>query len=577
MPLEDEPGPELRDYLAVLRRRKWTILLCLVVVVGASLINSFLQTPIYQGRATVLLQPRSTDALFNSSTGARNDPARAVETEIQVLKSEPVRAVVREKLGVAPPVSASAVGETDVINVTATSTKPADAAKIANAYADSYIEFRRDQAIADLQAASTEIQNRVADLQKQIDEIDSQVNALPPGTDQTAKRASLAPQKDQLILQQGTFKERLGQLQVDVGLTTGRAQMVTPAVAPTDPIKPTPLRSGILALVVGLVLGMALAFLRDHLDDSIKTKDDLDRAGGGLPVIGVIPAVADWKAKDAPRVVSLADSRSAATEAYRTLRTSIQFLTLDRPLRVLQITSPSAQEGKSTTISNLAVALAGMGQRVVIVCCDLRRPRIHEFFGLDNSIGLTSVLLGQEPLTVALQDVPDQPRLSLLASGPLPPNPADLLSSQRTAEVLAALQAHADIVLIDSPPVLPVTDSLILSGRVDATLLTCLAGVTTRREFSRASELLRHVGAPLVGTVLNGASEGEPYGYYYRYYSPKGGNAKGGSPKGKGGSPKGGTPTSDDSLDSSSSPSAKANGNGHGPSRRRPKVPRNRV
>jgi len=323
-----------------------------------------------------------------------------------------------------------------------------------------------------------------------------------------------------LVTQQGTFKQRLDQIQVDAGLTTGRAQLVTSASIPRTPIKPTPVRSGILALVVGLVLGVGLAFLRDHLDDSIKTKEDLDRAAPGLPVIGLIPEVPEWKDKTAPRVVSLSDSRSAATEAYRTLRTSIQFLGLNGPLRALQITSPGAQEGKSTTIANLAVALAGMGQRVVIVCCDLRRPRIHEFFGLDNAVGLTSVLLGQEPLNVALQNVAERPGLSVLASGPLPPNPADLLSSQRTTEVLKALQGHADIVLVDSPPVLPVTDSLILSAKVDATLLNCLAGVTTRKEISRAAELLRQVDAPLVGTILNGVTEGQPYGYYYRYYGP---------------------------------------------------------
>jgi capsular exopolysaccharide synthesis family protein len=517
---EEKSGPELRDYLSVLRRRKWTIALTVVVLVGLSLVNSFLTTPIYQGTATVLLQPRSTDTLFNPSTGARNDPARAVDTEIQVLKSEPVRAMVRQQLGSAPPVSASGVGQTDVINVSTTSTKPAVAAKTANAYANAYIDFRRKQAVDDLLAASQEIQGKVDDLQKQIDALDARINSTSDPVQQNAIRQNVGPQKDQLVTQQGTFKQRLDQLQVETGLTTGRAQLVTPAGVPSSPVKPTPLRSGILALVVGLVLGIGLAFLRDHLDDSIKTKDDLDRAAGGLAVIGVIPAVAEWKDKATPRVVSLADSRSAATEAYRTLRTSIQFLGLNRPLRALQITSPGAQEGKSTTIANLAVALAGMGQRVVIVCCDLRRPRIHEFFGLDNSVGLTSVLLGQEPLTVALQSVADQPHLSVLASGPLPPNPADLLSSPRTTEALEALQAHADIVLIDSPPVLPVTDSLILSARVDATLLTCLAGVTTRKELTRAAELLRQVDAPLVGTILNGVSEGEPSGYYYRYYGP---------------------------------------------------------
>jgi len=518
VPDEEDSGPELRDYLSILRRRKWTIALCVLVVVSIALVKSFLTTPVYQAKATILLQARSTDTLFNPSTGVRNDPARAVQTEIEILKSEPVRAMVATQLGSASSVSAAGVGETDVIKVSAVSPKPKVAADTANAYARSYIDFRRKQAVDDLLAAGSEIQAKVDDLQKKIDDLDARISSVSDPVAQNAIRANVGPQKDQLVTQQGTFKQHLDQIQVDAGLTSGRAQLVTPASPPKTPIKPTPLRSGITAFAIGLILGVCLALLRDHLDDTITTKADLDRASPGLSVIGVIPAVAEWKDKSTPRVVSLADTRSAATEAYRTLRTSIQFLTLNGPLRTLQITSPGAQEGKSTTIANLAVTLAGMGQRVVVVCCDLRRPRIHEFFGLDNSIGLTSVLLGQEPLRTALQQVAEQPRLSVLASGSLPPNPADLLSSRRTAEVLTALQTHADIVLIDSPPVLPVTDSLILSSRADATLLTCLAGRTTRKEFSRATELLRQVDAPLVGTILNGVSLGESSGYYYRYY-----------------------------------------------------------
>ncbi|MCA1844272.1 MAG: CpsD/CapB family tyrosine-protein kinase, partial [Actinobacteria bacterium] len=170
-----------------------------------------------------------------------------------------------------------------------------------------------------------------------------------------------------------------------------------------------------------------------------------------------------------------------------------------------------------------AVALSSAGDRVVLVCCDLRRPRIHEFFGLSNKAGFTSVLLGELPLPVAIQAVPGHDRLTLLASGPLPPNPSELLSSRRTAEVLAALQDHADFVLIDSTPVLPVTDALVLSGRVDATLLVCAAEHTTGKDFARAVELLRQVDAPLVGTVFNGVAQESTYGYanrYYRYEKP---------------------------------------------------------
>jgi non-specific protein-tyrosine kinase len=223
--------------------------------------------------------------------------------------------------------------------------------------------------------------------------------------------------------------------------------------------------------------------------------------------------------------VSIEDPTSPAAEAYRTLRTSIQFLGLEQPMRTLQVTSANPQEGKTTTLANLAVALARSGSTVAIVCCDLRRPRVHEFFGLENDVGFTSVLLGKVPLAGAVQEVPDQARLSLLASGPLPPNPSELLSSRRTVEVFGSLQAEYDFVLIDAPPVLPVTDALVLSGRVDATLLVAVAGATTRKEAARAVELLRQVDAPLVGAVLNGVDTEGSYGYAYqsyRYESPVG-------------------------------------------------------
>jgi capsular exopolysaccharide synthesis family protein len=236
-----------------------------------------------------------------------------------------------------------------------------------------------------------------------------------------------------------------------------------------------------------------------------------------VPTVGLIPAVPGWKDRDKPRVVSVVDPNSPTAEAYRALRTSLLFLALDRPVRVLQITSPSASEGKTTTLANLGVSMASAGSRVVISCSDLRRPRIHDFFGLTNDVGLTSVLLGEVALKDALQPVPGIDGLSILASGPLPPNPSELLSSARVAEVFASLQEDFDLVLLDSPPVLPVTDAAVLSRQADALLLVATAGGTTRREFSRAVELLRQVDAPLIGSVLNGVTGEGGYGYAYGY------------------------------------------------------------
>ena len=496
---EQESEFDLRDYLQVLRRRKGLIIFVVALAVMASLVVTNLQTPVYAGTAEVLLQPRSTEFLFDPTGGQRLDPARAIQTEIRLLESQPVRAAVREKLGSVPPVSARPLDQTDVIEVTAESIDPALAAATANAYATAYIEFRRKQAVDDILAASEQIQTKIGDLQKLIDQ-------APPN------------QKDALVSAQAVFRQKLDQLQVDGALKSGGAQLVTPAATPTEPVKPRPLRSAVTALVVGLMLGVALAFLRDYLDDSVKDKDDFERVVPDVPVIGMIPAVNEWRDRNDAVVISATEPKSAAAVAYRTLRTGVQFLGLERPMGIVQVTSANAQEGKTTTIANLAVALANAGERVVVVCCDLRRPRIHDFFGLSNEIGFTSVLLGKVPLSGALQEAPNQPRVYVLASGPLPPNPSELLSSRRTVEVLTSLRAEADIVLLDAPPVLPVTDALVLSGRVDATLLVCVAGATARKEVARAAELLRQVDAPLVGAVLNGVSERGAYGDSYQYY-----------------------------------------------------------
>jgi len=521
---------DLRDYLGALRRRKKVVLLTVAVLVGLALGSSFVQEPVYAASARLLLQPKQSESPFDANTGARIDPARALATDIEVLESPLVQAEVRSRFGSAPSVSASPVGQTDVVRVTAESTDPKRAADVANAYAAAYIDVRRQQAVDGLLAAGKEIQDRITDLQQQIRGLDAQVTGAA-AADQGAIRESVSEQRQALVQQQSLFKQTLDKLTVDANLASGGAQLVGSADVPTTPISPKPVRNGVLAGIVGLMLGVGLAFLAEYLDDSIKSREDLERLTAPVPVIGLIPAVGAWKEQDEIRLMSVTDPTSAAAEAYRTLRTAIQFVALDRPMGILQVTSSNAGEGKTTTLANLGVALAKAGQRVIVVCCDLRRPRLHEFFGLQNDVGFTSLLLGNAPLSKALQTVPDVPRLRLLASGPLPPNPSELLSSSRTREVFAALKAEADIVLIDSPPVLPVTDALVLFRQVDATLMVFSAGGTTQKQASSALAMAKQVDAPLVGAVLNGVSAPGGYGGQYSYgyrTDPEAGDADGG-------------------------------------------------
>ena len=504
---------ELRDYLVVLRRRMWIVLLAGLLVGGVAFGLSVRQSPVYQASARLLIGTSQT--VFESGRQTPGD----VQTEIERLRSVPVQDAVRDKIGgQAPPVSAIQVGTTQVMQLTTEARTSRQAADFANAYADAYITYRVTQAVDQFEKAVVPVQARLDSIEAEIRPLQEAIQAAPIGRDRDAKNIELGPRINALLSVQTTFKSTLDKLQVDAALKSGGVELVAPAAVPRSPVRPTPTRNGLLGLAVGLIFGTALAFVFEHLDDSIKGKDDLERALPGLPVLGLIPLIPDWKAKEDSRLISIIDPTSPPAEAYRILRTSLQFLGLDTKVRLIQITSPNAQEGKTTTLSNLAVAFSSAGLRTIVVDCDLRRPRLHQFFGVSNEIGFTSVLVGTSGLAKALQPVPGQERLLVLASGPLPPNPSELLSSQRTADLLHSLSSQADVVLIDSPPSLPVTDASVLSQLVDSTVLVTTAGGTTRKVAGRAVEMLQQVGAPLVGVVLNGVTTESGYGTYsYQY------------------------------------------------------------
>jgi capsular exopolysaccharide synthesis family protein len=214
-------------------------------------------------------------------------------------------------------------------------------------------------------------------------------------------------------------------------------------------------------------------------------------------------------------LITISEPRSPISEAYRTLRTNLDFAGLDQALRTLAVTSAGTGEGKTTTLANLAVVSAQGGRRVILVDADLRRPTLHELFGLDNGAGLTTVMMDEGALAAPPLQATGVEGLSVLTSGPLPPNPADLLGSRRMADVIAALAGRADQVLFDTPPVVAVTDAAVLATKVDGVLLVISAG-RTRREYARSAvQRLKQVGARLVGTVVTNVPLGTGFRGYY--------------------------------------------------------------
>lgn len=510
---------DLREYIRVIRRRKWTILTCFVLVLAVSLGSSYLSTPSYSASAEVLVQPGQAQSTVqpNGSQNGAADQDRVLLDEVQFATSDGVRAQATKSLGYSPQVDVSQ-GTADSLTFSSTGPNAARAAQSANTYAQVFIDARRQKNFSDYLKTIQAVQSRITDLQRQ------RSTAAP--SDQFAIDGSIS----QLV-------QTLQPLQVSSQLNQQGTVVITHrARVPATPTSPNLERSAFVGLFVGLVLGVVLAFVFERLDTSIKSKDDLERATRAT-VLGLIPQVGGWRDRDRTMVVSLEEPSSPPAESYRALRTSVQFLGIDRELRSILVTSPLAAEGKTTTAANLAVAMARMGARVVVVGCDLRRPRLHEFFGLANTVGFTSVLLGEVGLDQAVQWVDHEGlNLAVLPSGPAAPNPAELLASSRSQALLNSLAKTFDTVIIDSPPLLPVTDALMLSTGTDGVILVATSRTTSRKQAHRAVELLRQVDATILGTVLNSVSSQGTYGAGYDYdysqrYQPStngiGGNGKG--------------------------------------------------
>jgi len=300
---------------------------------------------------------------------------------------------------------------------------------------------------------------------------------------------------------------------------TNYISVFEPAVASSNPISPRVGQTLMLAAAIGLVLALGGAFLIEFLDDTIKTPDDVTRAVH-LPTVGAIVHM-DGKTGDT-RLVPLHQPLSPVTEAYRALRTNIQISSVDKPIRTLVVTSANPLEGKSTTVANMSVVMAQADKSVILVDADLRRSSIHKIFQMANREGLTNVLLEDEPSPDRWLQGTGVEKLRVLTSGPLPPNPSEMLGSQKMIQLIERLKKAADITVFDAPPVLSVTDAVVLALQADGVLLVVEAGRTRRTAARNAVDQLGRVGAKVLGVVLNGVSPRQTMGYYYGYYDDGG-------------------------------------------------------
>ncbi len=450
------------DYLRVLRERWRTLLLAVVVAMTAAGAAWYLRPPEYTATLRMYVSAQSADTTQAAYQGAQLSQQR-VTSYVDLVGSTRVREDVIRQLRLpttpdelAERITASSKLDSVIIDVEVTGESPQTVTDVANAVG---LVFPR-----------------------LVDELERP--SSPTGTPPVVVRV------------------------VEPAATPGR---------PSSTGLPMILALGLLA---GLTLGVGGALVRNALDTSVKSPDELrDRTDS--PNLGVVAF--DSAIPRRPLTIQ-EDPQSPRAEAFRRMRTNLQFLDVDTPHKVIAVTSPMPGEGKTTTVANLAIAMAAGGQQVLVIEADLRRPKLADVLGVERAVGLTSILSSRARPEHAIQHWSGG-MFDVLASGPLPPNPSELLASQHMATLLTGLRERYDVVLLDAPPLLPVTDAAAVGPATDGAILACRFGNTTRDQLSMAVEALRAVSTPLLGTVLtmvprSGSRAYAQYDSYYRTERP---------------------------------------------------------
>jgi len=499
-------GSTLQEYLQVLRRRKWLVLLALVVVPLVAVILSSLQTTEYSASAEVLLSRQNLPSSLNGVVDPTFtvEPERLVDTQMNVARAPQIAQSVVSAAKLNRPAgqflgSSSVSSQTgaDVLDFHVTDHDPKLAAKLATLYATGYISYANQLATKAIRNARAEVSAKLAELEAS-------------GEGSTALANDLASKEQQLETMQA--------------LQTGNAALLQGANGASQ-VQPRPLRNGLLALVVGLVLGIGLAFLRDHLDTRVRSASEVSHRLG-LPLLARLPAP-PRDLRRANRLVMMESPTSPDAEHFRVLAMNLEFVAHETPPKTIMVSSAREGEGKSTTAANLAVTLARAGRRVAIVDLDLRRPFLHDLFELQREPGLTNLVVGHTTLADALVPIAlpwnssgsEPGELEVMCCGVIPPNPGEFVRSRDVGRVLAQLKEIFDVVIVDSAPLLGVGDSLALIPRMDAAIVVTRLELLRRPVLDELHRVLEGSPAKPLGFVVTAAERegGEAYGYGYGY------------------------------------------------------------
>jgi succinoglycan biosynthesis transport protein ExoP len=491
-PRDDGQGRTVATFLRVLRRRWWLIAVCALAACGAAIALTVTQDKEYESSAKVLFRDPGLEETALGTSGS-GDPLRAATTNLELGGVRVVAARTAERLrslGVDhPPVSSSveisANSESDLASVSATTGDPVLSARMANVFAEEYIAFRRDSDRARVNAAADEVRRRLAEL--------TSLDQSGPLGDRLRRQA-----------------QRLDTLAT---LMTRNVELVERARPNRAAVSPSPRRNAAVGLLLGLLLGFALVFLLEQFDRRLREPEDVEEAFG-LPIVARIPASRSLRRAASRRQLDLPP---AEAEDFRMLRANLRYFNDAEPVRSLVVTSAVSGEGKSTVALNLALVEAQAGRRVLLIEANLRRPQLAEGLELpDYDPGLSMILAGvadSDEAGVSLQS--GGAVVDVITAGPPPSNPAELLESETMAALLQNATKRYDLVLVDTPPALAVSDVTPLLSQVDGVLVVARLGYTTRDHAADLRKLLRAGRGRVLGVVLNGdRARRNTYGAY---------------------------------------------------------------
>jgi succinoglycan biosynthesis transport protein ExoP len=504
---------DIRHYIAILWRRKWVIAIAAAVTVAVTIIGLLRATPTYVASTTLRVLTATAGSVDWVDYDTRY-AERLMNTYTKIATSGPVLQELADRVGLdePPEIEVEIVANTELMRVTVEDRDPALAAQVSNTLAEILVVQSEKLYSGGGRKAYEILGQQLAQLEDELRQARTEYGSLVAQAPEDSERIAAAGRSIEFKEETyATFLEQYEQVRAREAMRANMLSVVDPATPPRTPSKPRRALSIALGLAVGSIGGLGVAFLLENLDTTLYTTQRIQEVTD-LPVLGRIPpAKRQWQ-------VALFNGNPLQAEAFRRLRTTVFTVGRDVPLRTLLVTSAGPGEGKSTVVANLAFAIAQAGRRTIVLDGDLRQPTLHKIFDLSNELGLSSVLRHEVSLDGAVQNS-TIPGVCVLTSGPLPPNPAELLDSPRMTALIEQLAQQFDIVLLDTPALLAVTDAAVRAPTVDGVMLVVGRAQARREAVQAACQHLSDVKARWVGVVVNRAEQnGSYYGYHGNGY-----------------------------------------------------------